>query len=104
MFKKLLLNMNNYNYNISLSLQKENPNWSVDDLVNMGENIIFNRAYSFISKLDLESPIHIEILDTFSDTILLKCLEVSIKHFENIEEYEKCSFLLKVKSSVVNVL
>jgi len=104
MFKKLLLNMNNYNYNISLSLQKENPNWSIDDLVNMGESIIFNSAYSFISKLDLESTIHIEILDTFSDTILLKCLEVSLKHFENLEEYEKCSFLLKVKSNVINVL
>jgi hypothetical protein len=38
----------NYNYNISLSLQKENPNWSVDDLVNMGENIIFNRNISLL--------------------------------------------------------
>ena len=104
MFKKLILNNVNYNFNLSLSLQQENPNWDIDDIINMGENILFNRAYSFIYKLDLNNPTHSETLNTFADTILLKCLVTSIKHYELLEEFEKCAFLLNIKNFVVECI
>ena len=104
MFKKLILNNANYNFNLSLSLQQENPNWDIDDIIDMGENILFNRAYSFIYKLDLNDPTHSETLNTFADTILLKCLVTSIKHYELLEEFEKCAFLLNIKNYVVECI
>jgi len=104
MFKKLILNNVNYNFNLSLSLQQENPNWDIDDIINMGENILFNRAYSFIYKLDLNDHTHSETLNTFADTILLKCLVTSIKHYELLEEFEKCAFLLNIKNYVVECI
>ena len=104
MFKKLILNNTNYNFNLSLSLQQENPNWDIDDIIDMGENILFNRAYSFIYKLDLNDPTHSETLNTFADTILLKCLVTSIKHYELLEEFEKCAFLLNIKNFVVECI
>ncbi len=104
MFKKLILNNTNYNYNLSLSLHKQNPDWSVDDILDLGENILFNRAYSYISQFDIENSLHKEILDTFADHILLKCLEITIKHYEASEEYEKCAFLNRIKLQVVEFL
>jgi F0F1-type ATP synthase membrane subunit b/b' len=85
-------------------LQQENPDWDIDDIIDMGENILFNRAYSFISKLDINDPTHSETLNTFADTILLKCLVTSIKHYELLEEFEKCAFLLNIKNYVVECI
>ena len=70
----------------------------------MGENILFNRAYSFISKLDINDPTHSETLNTFADTILLKCLVTSIKHYELLEEFEKCALLLNIKNFVIECI
>ena len=62
--------------------------------------MIFSRAYSYLSKLDLNNSFHVEtLLDKASDPFLQAC-DLSIVHFTELEEYEKCSFIKKFKDFI----
>ena len=63
----------------------------------LNKGVIFHKAYSYISKLDLENSFHVEtLLDKADDTFLQAC-DLSIEHFTEVEEYEKCLFIKKFK-------
>jgi hypothetical protein len=66
-----------------------------ENLQILNKNMIFSRAYSYLSKLDLNNSFHVEtLLDKANDPFLQAC-DLSIDHFTELEEYEKCSFIKK---------
>ena len=71
-----------------------------ENLQILNKNMIFSRAYSYLSKLDLNNSFHVEtLLDKASDPFLQAC-DLSIIHFTELEEYEKCSFIKKFKDFI----
>lgn len=77
-----------------------NKEMDVENLQLVNKNMIFSRAYSYLSKLDLDNSFHVEtLLDKASDPFLQAC-DLSIDHFTEIEEYEKCSFIKKFKDFI----
>lgn len=77
-----------------------NKEMDVENLQILNKNMIFSRAYSYLSRLDLGNSFHVEtLLDKASDPFLQAC-DLSIDHFTEIEEYEKCSFIKKFKDFI----
>ena len=71
-----------------------------ENLQILNKNMIFSRAYSYLSKLDFNNSFHVEtLLDKVSDSFLQAC-DLSIAHFTELEEYEKCSFIKKFKDFI----
>ena len=71
-----------------------------ENLQILNKNMIFSRAYSYLSKLDLNNSFHVEtLLDKENDPFLQAC-DLSIDHFTELEEYEKCSFIKKFKDFI----
>ena len=71
-----------------------------ENLQILNKNMIFSRAYSYLSKLDLNNSFHVEtLLDKASDPFLQAC-DLSIDYFTELEEYEKCSFIKKFKDFI----
>ena len=72
----------------------------IENLQIVNKSLIFSRAYSYLSKLDLDNSFHIEtLLDKASDPFLQAC-DLSIEHFTESEEYEKCSLIKKFKDFI----
>jgi hypothetical protein len=77
-----------------------NKEMDVENLQILNKNMIFSRAYSYLSRLDLDNSFHIEtLLDKASDPFLQAC-DLSIEHFTESEEYEKCSLIKKFKDFI----
>jgi hypothetical protein len=77
-----------------------NKEMDVENLQILNKNMIFSRAYSYLSRLDLNNSFHIEtLLDKASDPFLQAC-DLSIDHFTESEEYEKCSLIKKFKDFI----
>jgi hypothetical protein len=77
-----------------------NKEMDVENLQILNKNMIFSRAYSYLSRLDLNNSFHIEtLLDKASDPFLQAC-DLSIEHFMESEEYEKCSLIKKFKDFI----
>ena len=67
----------------------------VIDVDRAGEFVVFNRAWSYIQKVDPNNLVAQEALYRFADIHLKVALELSINYFQEHEEYEKCSHLKK---------
>jgi len=77
-----------------------NKDIDMENLQIVNKSLIFSRAYSYLSRLDLNNSFHIEtLLDKASDPFLQAC-DLSIEHFTESEEYEKCSLIKKFKDFI----
>jgi hypothetical protein len=71
-----------------------------ESLQNANKSLIYIRAYSYISQLDLSRSFHVETLLDKADHNFLTACSMSIDHFTQSEEYEKCSVLKKIKDFI----
>jgi hypothetical protein len=77
-----------------------NKEMDVENLQILNKNMIFSRAYSYLSRLDLDNSFHVEtLLDKANDPFLQAC-DLSIEHFTESEEYEKCSLIKKFRDFI----
>ena len=77
-----------------------NKEMDVENLQILNKNMIFSRAYSYLSRLDLDNSFHVEtLLDKANDPFLQAC-DLSIEHFTGSEEYEKCSLIKKFRDFI----
>ena len=96
MFERLILN--------GLSFKKSIINFfsQADETLDMvqvdlaGEFMMYNRAWFWISQLELDNEEWVKGLKKASSENLLVSVKLSINYFEEQEEYEKCAFLKKV--------
>ena len=61
-----------------------------------GEFVTYNRAWSYIKQIDINDNDHVEAISLYRDDALETTLELGIKYFQNLEEYERCAHLLKI--------
>jgi hypothetical protein len=98
MFKKLISNYEVFSTQLVNFLESSNDKLDTDDVKRAGAIMVYDRAYTHLEKLDLNNHTHIECLAIWSDEIFMEALDASITHYENLEEYEKCAFLSKIKN------
>ena len=95
MFKKLIQNHQVFNTQILKFFDQMEEGLDVIDVDRAGEFVVFNRAWSYIQKVDPNNLVAQEALYRFADIHLKVALELSINYFQEHEDYEKCSHLKK---------
>ena len=96
MYKKMLNNNINFNKKLLKILGKSNENLDILDVKKAGEHIVFNRAWNYIVKIDINNIEHLDAIEKLSDEYLDTALELGIKYYEPVEAFEKCAHLKKI--------
>ena len=96
MYKKLVLNHIGFKDQIVKFFKRADSNLSPDEIEEAGSSIAFDRAWGYISLLDLEDEETIKAIYTNSDEDLIDTLKLGIKYYEGYEEYERCGFLFYI--------
>lgn len=99
MFTKLIVNHNVFHQKLNKFLKKENAKYDVLETKRASEFTVFNRAWHYISKLDLKDDNHIDALIEYKPEPFIESLDQAIRYFssDEVEEYEKCAKLLEIK-------
>lgn len=96
MYKKLILNHINFNKKVIKFFKEANSDLDIDDMKEAGEFVVYNRAWFYVNKVNVEDKWHVEAIEQYSDEFLDTSLELGISYFQELEEYEKCAHLLKL--------
>jgi hypothetical protein len=97
MFSKMILNGMNFKKQVVGFFNKADKDLDVEGINEAGDFMMFNRAWYWISECNVRKKIWKEALTRNATPELLKCIKITIKYFEEIEEYEKCSLLIKIQ-------
>ena len=103
MYKKLIQNHLNFNTKVLKFFKESNNEFDINDIKEAGEYVVFNRAWSYISNVDIEDKGYIDALKHYSDDELHMALDMGIKFFQKDELYERCAFLLKIKKKSIKL-
>tara|TARA_R100000278_G_scaffold102086_1_gene78613 strand:+ start:564 stop:995 length:432 start_codon:yes stop_codon:yes gene_type:complete len=98
MFTKLIVNHWVFHEKLKQFLSKENPQYDIEETKAASEFTIFNRAWHYIKKLDINKEEDLSAIIQFKSDPFIPALEAAISYFEDpdVEEYEKCAFLHKI--------
>ena len=66
------------------------------DVKEAGEFVTYNRAWSYIKKINLSKKEHIKGIEVYDDEYFGTALKSGISFFIKTEEYEKCAHLQKI--------
>ena len=97
MFTKMIYNHEVFHKKLKTFFQKENASYNVQETKEASSFAVFNRAYSYIRKLDVNNAQHQDALWEFNSKPLFSALNQAIYYFEAKEEYEKCAKLMEIK-------
>jgi hypothetical protein len=102
MFKKLIINHQNFNSKALLSLlgAKGGDNEEAAKIQRFSDMILYNRAYGFLNAIDLEIPENVSFVkESFSKELIIS-FNLALKFFEGREEYERCALIKKFEDLV----
>ena len=100
MYKKLILNHINFNKKIIKFFQKSDKALDLGDVKEAGEFVTYNRAWSYIKKIDISNKEHIKGIKVYADEYLDTALKLGISFFIETEQYERCAHLQKILDSL----
>ncbi len=100
MFKKIVVNHVNFIGQIKDFFENENVDIEIAEIDKAGEYIIFNRAWYYISNIDINNKEDRDIIKLTADDELLSAIKIVLRFFESIEDYEKCSFIKRIQDEV----
>lgn len=100
MYKKLILNHINFNKKIIKFFQKSDKALDLKDVKEAGEYVTYNRAWSYIKKVDMKNKEHVKGIKVYADEYLDTALKLGISFFIETEEYERCAHLQKILDSL----
>tara|TARA_R110000822_G_scaffold10358_10_gene39281 strand:+ start:542 stop:970 length:429 start_codon:yes stop_codon:yes gene_type:complete len=63
----------------------------------VGEFLLYNRAWFWIDEFDKNNSEWVEAIGGYEYLEVLSALDLCIKFFEDLEEYERCSHLITIK-------
>ena len=96
MFKKIVMYRGKSQSLILETLRRERIHLDEKDLRKAGNHLAYNKAWKYVAKFDFSDVFHIAQLMKYRDDELENSLKMSIQHFEELTEYEKCAFLKKI--------
>jgi len=100
MYKKLILNHINFNKKIIKFFQKSDKALDLGDVKEAGEFVTYNRAWSYVKKIDISNKEHIKGIKVYADEYLDTSLKLGISFFIETEQYERCAHLQKILDSL----
>jgi len=104
MYKKLILNHLNFNTKVLNFFKQSNQEFDVNDIKEAGEYVVFNRAWSYITNVNLKDKGYIDAIKHYSDVEFHNTLDMGIDFFQKDELYERCAHLLKIKKKSIKLL
>jgi len=104
MFKKLIHNHKTFNRKIMNFFSQMDEELDLYDVEQAGEFVVYNRAWFWISKIDIQISSHQDALLHYADEYLLTYVRFAISYFEELEEYEKCAQLVKIQNFLKELL
>jgi hypothetical protein len=96
MFRKLITQGNVFKKQIISFFEKSDDVFDTDGINLAGEYMVYVRAYFWIQDCKIKSKFWNEALKVNADLDFLLTLDLSIKYFESVEEFEKCAHLKKI--------
>lgn len=100
MFEKIIKNNAIFKTKISKFFSTNSLECSPEELDEMGNSIMFNRAYMFIKQINLNNPEHQKAVIARGKHGLSPLISLTIDYFSTSEEYEKCAFLKKIQTFI----
>jgi hypothetical protein len=97
MFKKIILNQHVFQKKLINIFQTPEDDYDMEGMEEVGEYIAHHRAWSHIKDCLIDDELWQGSLMIQHDDYLDTSLKLSISFFENVEEYEKCAFLVKIQ-------
>ena len=95
MFVKLVHNYTNYNIQLMNFFGSADPSLDTGEIKRTGEVILYERAMTYLTEIDIQDKYHIKVLFEEANEKLESALNKCLKHFEDEEEYEKCIIIKK---------
>jgi hypothetical protein len=100
MFEKLIVNGINFKMKVINFFSLSDENFDIDEIDKAGEFMMYNRAWFWISQINLDDEIWLYDLKVISSVNFLDAIKLSLYYFESYEEYEKCILLKKIQDIV----
>lgn len=99
MFTKLIESVSEFKKNIKRKEGFEDS-YSYNKLA---DSVIFSRSISFIETISAQDIQFISELDNSNIQKFKKALQVTIKYYEQLEEYELCAFLFNLEKALTDL-
>lgn len=100
MFRKIVKNYVVLGDTLLNFFEKSNVDLEVSDIKKAGEYMIYSRAWDYIKHININNEFHLEHIRVVANQEFIDLLDTSIKYFKQIEAYEKCAHLYKIKEKV----
>jgi hypothetical protein len=97
-FKYIITNHINTKNRLKYFLKNINIELDENYINEIGERIIFNKAFLSIQNINLHNENHVKVILEQNSSDLGRSLKLCISFFQNLEEYEKCAFLKKIEN------
>tara|TARA_R100001015_G_C4622714_1_gene180264 strand:+ start:427 stop:885 length:459 start_codon:yes stop_codon:yes gene_type:complete len=98
MFQKIIINHLNFQKRLVKMFKNSDPELGdFTDLEEAGEHMAFYRGWDYINEVILEEEIWQDSIKLQDREMFEESIDMSIRFFESIEEYEKCAFLTKIQ-------
>jgi hypothetical protein len=100
MFIKMVSQGMSFKHQLLNFFSNVHPKMDTSDLGEAGDFMMYNRAWFWISECNLRKKDWKLALQDKASEDFIDCLEIVLRYFENIEEYEKCAFLKKIQDFI----
>ena len=100
MFSKLISQGMGFKNQVLNFFSNTNPKIDTSDLDKAGDFMMYTRAWYWISECNLRKKEWKLALQDNTSKDLLNHIEIVLRYFESLEEYEKCSLLKKIQDFI----
>lgn len=95
-FKRMIFNYETSVKHLIQLFNTANPPLDLEEIERASCQMVYNKAYDHLIKINLTDSSHIKTLKSLSDDNFKKVLDKALNYFIQNEEYEKCVFLKQV--------
>ena len=100
MFTRMVLRGEEVNKDIMKFFQEIEHKVTASEQEHFNKFMIYNRALSFLAQINLDDPLHVEVLLDKTGEDFLQACNMTIEFFTEREEYEKCAFIKKFQDFI----
>ena len=100
MFTRMVLRGEEVNKDIMKFFQEIERKVTASEQEHFNKFMIYNRALSFLAQINLDDPLHVEVLLDKTGEDFLQACNMTIEFFTEREEYEKCAFIKKFQDFI----
>jgi hypothetical protein len=98
-FTKMILRGDTVNKQLT-TIASNDVKIDTQGLYDLNKLLIYNRAFEYLEKLDLENPEHVDCIVEKGGQEFLVAAERVLEFYASIEQYEKCSVIKKIQDFV----